>query len=59
VATPGTGRPQPGSPPRTSRAPDEFEAFIWTGITKAKSGGTKPGIKLGARNAYGFHNPVK
>lgn len=36
----------------------EIEAFLLTGITNAKSEGTNRVIKLEARNAYGFRNPV-
>jgi transposase len=37
---------------------DEIEAFLLTGITNAKSEGTNRVIKLEARCAYGFRNPV-
>ncbi|WP_236052122.1 transposase [Nonomuraea cypriaca] len=36
----------------------EIEAFLLTGITNAKSEGTNRVIKLEARCAYGFRNPV-
>jgi transposase len=36
----------------------EIEAFLWSGITNAKSEGTNRVIKLEARCAYGFRNPV-
>ncbi|MCK2216782.1 transposase [Actinomadura sp. ATCC 31491] len=37
---------------------EEIEAFLHTGITNAKSEGTNRVIKLEARCAYGFRNPV-
>ena len=37
---------------------NEIEAFLLTGITNAKSEGTNRVIKLEARCAYGFRNPI-
>jgi transposase len=36
----------------------QIEAFILTGLTNAGSEGVNRLIKLEARNAYGFHNPI-
>ena len=49
------------APPR--RAPSrrggrQIEAFILTGITNAASEGINRLIKLEARNAFGFRNPI-